>query len=84
MMEMFDRGLDVFENQIKGQLTQDDEGRNIVIDVDSGDWAIGNNARAILESRNKNARTVDYRYSLDKVTAVRASESRQDASGSAL
>lgn len=82
MMEMFDRGWDVFEHQIKGRLTRDDEGRNIVIDIDSGDWAIGNDARAVLESRNKNARTIDFHYSPDKVTAVRATESHFDVGGS--
>ena len=82
MMEMFERGWDVYEHQIKDQLTQDDAGASILIDVDSGEWAIGDDARAVLESRNKNARTVDIRYSTDEVTAVRATESRLDVHGS--
>ena len=82
MMEMFDRGWDVFERKIRGRLTQDEEGANVLIDIDTGDWAIGDDARSVLELRNKNARTVDFQYSTDDITAVRATEIGQDVRGS--
>lgn len=35
------RGLDIYENQVAPQLSDADEGRFVAIDVDTGEWDIG-------------------------------------------
>ena len=62
MMEIFDLSLEIFETKIESELTDADAGKNIVIDVDTREWAVGENSFSVLESKNDDSRTINMYY----------------------
>ena len=58
IMEIGELGSEIYERDIEHQLTMDDDGVLIVIDVDSGEWQIGPDAHELIDSKNRDARTL--------------------------
>ena len=62
MMEIFDLSLEIFEPKIEAELTVDDAGKNIAIDVDTGEWAVGEDSFLVLKSKNNDPRIINMYY----------------------
>ena len=61
-MEIGDLGLEIYQREIEEHLTDADAGKNIAINVDTGEWAVGENPISVLKSRSDASRIINMHY----------------------
>ena len=59
MMEIGDLGMAIYEREIDQHLTDDDHGKLIAIDVDTGEWVLGAGAVRAMDANNPDARILN-------------------------
>ena len=59
MMEIGDLGMAIYEREIDQHLTDDDHGKLIAIDVDTGEWVLGADAVRAMDANNPDARILN-------------------------